>query len=309
MKKEYLKPKISNSEKVYGIIYKITNLINGKIYIGQTTKNIKTRFQQHISKLTTAISKAIKKHGKENFNIEIIDSANDINDLNFKERYWIKLLNSKLPIGYNADSGGTSSGPGNKCPRIVTEIERKQKAECSRTSRNISPPTGNYRFKGVSYDKKLKRYKASITINKKHIYLGSYKTEIEAVKAYDLAVILYRNGEGYLNFPNDIDYNAFENKIEKAKAELVNIEIYKKDPNRKRTSKYRGVSFENRSQKFSVKFYKDGIYLVDRLLDCEITCAKIYDWFTVKYRPSNYALNFPELREYLQSIEDYKILI
>lgn len=309
MNKEYSKPKISKSEKVYGVIYKITNLINGKIYIGQTTKDVKIRFRQHCSKLVTAISKAIKKHGKENFTIEIIDSSDNLNDLNTKECYWIKLLNSRLPIGYNADGGGTSKGPGNKYPRTITDDERNYKAECSRTARIYAPPFNKSKLKGTNYDKKLQRYKSSITINKKHIYLGNYKTEIEAAKAYDLAVMLYRNGEGYLNFPNDIDYNAFENKVEKIKIDKVNIKIYKKDPNKNRKSIYRGVSFEKRSQKFSVKFYKDKIFLVDKLLDCEITCAKIYDWFTIRYRPDNYTLNFPELKEYLQNLEDYKLLI
>ena len=49
------------------IIYKITNSINGKIYIGQTRQALKERFRQHCKAKTGAISFSIKKYGKENF--------------------------------------------------------------------------------------------------------------------------------------------------------------------------------------------------------------------------------------------------
>jgi group I intron endonuclease len=70
------------NNKKYGVIYKITNIVNGKCYIGQTIKTIKQRFNKHfyLSKQKipiTAISKAIKKYGKENFIIEEIDYAID----------------------------------------------------------------------------------------------------------------------------------------------------------------------------------------------------------------------------------------
>ena len=58
-------------------IYKITNKINGKIYIGQTAKSIKERFNQHCLKWSccTKFKYAINKYGKENFIIEQIDHA------------------------------------------------------------------------------------------------------------------------------------------------------------------------------------------------------------------------------------------
>lgn len=62
----------SNKVKQYGIIYKITNLINGKIYVGRTTQDIQVRFKQHCCDRLRVLPKAIKKHGKENFKIEQI---------------------------------------------------------------------------------------------------------------------------------------------------------------------------------------------------------------------------------------------
>lgn len=61
----------------FGVIYKITNILNGKIYIGQTTKSIEKRFGQHkcaTGNRNSSISSSIRKYGEENFSIEIIDS-------------------------------------------------------------------------------------------------------------------------------------------------------------------------------------------------------------------------------------------
>lgn len=57
------------------IIYKITNLINGKIYVGQTKRTLKARIYQHIHRSESAISLAIQKYGWENFKAEIIEEC------------------------------------------------------------------------------------------------------------------------------------------------------------------------------------------------------------------------------------------
>ena len=61
-----------------GYIYKITNLINGKIYIGQTRFNVQRRFHQHLyeakkGELNFPLYSAIRKYGEENFKIECIE--------------------------------------------------------------------------------------------------------------------------------------------------------------------------------------------------------------------------------------------
>jgi len=89
-------------------IYKVTNKINGKIYIGQTARSVKKRWLEHIRYKGTncLLSKAIKKYGKESFTIKVIEVCNSINKLNKKEQYWIKFYNSQIPNGYNLTTGG-----------------------------------------------------------------------------------------------------------------------------------------------------------------------------------------------------------
>lgn len=87
-------------------IYYITNLINGKQYVGQTTQTLKVRFAEHCRKDKGYIGHAIQKYGKENFSIELLDTAQNINELNEKEIYWIARLNTIAPQGYNLCYGG-----------------------------------------------------------------------------------------------------------------------------------------------------------------------------------------------------------
>lgn len=90
------------------IVYKVTNKINGKIYIGQTIKPLNYRWSQHCSCTSNcvALNRAIAKYGKENFMVEQIDVANSQNELDEKERYWIKFYQSFGEKGYNLTNGG-----------------------------------------------------------------------------------------------------------------------------------------------------------------------------------------------------------
>lgn len=86
-------------------IYKITNIQNNKIYIGQTIRPIQDRFNRHINDainniLDTHFARAIRKYGKNNFIIEEIDTANNQDELNLKEQYWIQYYQA-TEKGYN----------------------------------------------------------------------------------------------------------------------------------------------------------------------------------------------------------------
>jgi group I intron endonuclease len=89
------------------IIYCVTNRLNNKKYIGQTSRSLEERFREHIIQRDNCrgISGAIRKYGKENFKIEQIDTASSIEELNEREIYWIKRLNTKVPIGGKYEEG------------------------------------------------------------------------------------------------------------------------------------------------------------------------------------------------------------
>lgn len=83
-------------------IYKITNLINGKIYIGKDTVSDKNYYGSGV-----LIKRAIEKYGIENFKKEILEECNTNNELCVKEKYWIEYYNSiNRKIGYNISKGG-----------------------------------------------------------------------------------------------------------------------------------------------------------------------------------------------------------
>lgn len=98
------------------IIYKTTNLLNGKIYIGQSIyDNLKYLGSGKLIKL------AIRKSGKENFEKEILFRASSQNQLDIMEKYFIRKLNSRdYNIGYNITEGSTNP-PNRKGQRLTQE--------------------------------------------------------------------------------------------------------------------------------------------------------------------------------------------
>lgn len=92
------------------IIYKITNLVNGKIYVGQTVRDLDERIAEH-KRHDGIVGRAIKKYGEGNFCFEVIDKANNIDELNEKEKYWIRFNDCIKPNGYNlCEGGGNTKG-------------------------------------------------------------------------------------------------------------------------------------------------------------------------------------------------------
>lgn len=96
-------------------IYKITNLINNKVYIGQTIRLLSLRQNEHISASKNdksiahndPIHRTMRKYGIENFTIVPICSCFDIDELNEKETFFIlEYKSNEKKFGYNCDTGG-----------------------------------------------------------------------------------------------------------------------------------------------------------------------------------------------------------
>lgn len=105
-------------------VYKITNKINDKIYIGQTTRSIEQRWKEHCRDYSCrALANAIKKYGKENFTISILQKCSSIDELNKKEQYYITQLKTLSPFGYNLNTGGCNY---KISPELRSELSKNQ---------------------------------------------------------------------------------------------------------------------------------------------------------------------------------------
>ena len=99
-------------------IYKITNDINGKLYVGKTNYTIEKRFEEHIHDSTRKrcekrpLYEAMNKYGIEHFYIEEIEEVNTDEEACVREQYWIDKLHTYIGFkdcnGYNATLGGDS---------------------------------------------------------------------------------------------------------------------------------------------------------------------------------------------------------
>jgi group I intron endonuclease len=95
-------------------VYKITNKLNNKIYIGITSQGAGVRYYKHLSDALHGspfpIHNALRKYGKENFTLEIIELCETSEILKEREKYWIAFYNStNREIGYNMTEGGNGT--------------------------------------------------------------------------------------------------------------------------------------------------------------------------------------------------------
>jgi group I intron endonuclease len=164
--------------KPNGYIYKITNIINGKVYIGQTINSVENRFKQHTRKKgCTYLYAAIKKYGKENFKVETIeDVPREL--LDEREIYWISFYNStNKDIGYNIIKGG--------------KLGRKEiyKLSDSEIKEVIQMFKNNISLNNIGKHFKMDRRSIRIILKREGEWVNKYptikeRTDIEEIKEY-----------------------------------------------------------------------------------------------------------------------------
>ena len=132
-------------------IYVIENLLDGKMYIGQTIDPARRR-RGHFSPSSKCpyISNAIQKYGIGNFDFRLLEECTTLEDANTQEKYWIKELASLAPHGYNLREGGDAGGlPSQETIEKIrlantgkkqTE-EQKEKRAASHRGRKNTPET------------------------------------------------------------------------------------------------------------------------------------------------------------------------
>jgi len=114
-------------------IYKITNLINGKVYIGQTMqKNPKRRWYEHCAEVkgsrNSHLYNSMRLHGVENFSWEVIDTAKTLEELNDKEGIWLDHYRA-LTECYNVREAGSNR---RHSPESIERMREAQRAAHAR---------------------------------------------------------------------------------------------------------------------------------------------------------------------------------
>ena len=114
-----------------GSIYKITNTVNGKSYIGQTVHDAKkTRISKHLSgKGSQLVKQAIEKYGKDAFTYEILHDGIIPEFLDTLEIAAIKAFNTIAPHGYNLTYGGEGCSPSKQTRKKISDAMRGRKGE------------------------------------------------------------------------------------------------------------------------------------------------------------------------------------
>lgn len=217
-------------------IYKITNIINGKVYIGQTIRPIKDRFKRHINDalnnvINTHFSKAIRKYGKDNFIIEQIDIAQTQDELNKKEQYYIRLYNS-IKEGYNETDSLYKCG-GNTYSSKTEEEMYDIALKISRSKEGIKNPN-HKRVKVLNVDTNEELF--FDTVNECRIFFNEKHHKFITCRVNGTTKSLYK---GVWNIAYaDNDYFDLKKYIQRNKCNIEVIDIVQ-------NKKYSFVSIRN----------------------------------------------------------------
>ncbi len=159
-------------------IYLITNLVNGKYYVGQTTKTLARRWALHRFSARHANStgckllvRAMRKHGLENFIIEHLASADTAAQLSELERLWICLLRSTdASVGYNLTFGGEGCCATEQTREAIAAGNRAQFADPEKKARHDAACKSAKRFVGWTPEERRASMKRDVAGNKNPQY-------------------------------------------------------------------------------------------------------------------------------------------
>jgi len=174
-------------------VYKITCLINNKVYIGFTKKTAEKRLKEHFLRSTqnknNKFSRAILKYGKINFKTEVIFTTYNKVEALEKEIYYIKLYNS-LKKGYNSNEGGAEGKN-----RIVSD---KTKKLISLNHADVSGDKNPFYNKKHTTETKLKIKNRVYQKGEKHHFYGKkIKTSFKSGKEHPKSQSIIINGVEY----------------------------------------------------------------------------------------------------------------
>lgn len=274
-------------------IYKITNLINNKIYIGKTSaKNPNRRWNEHKSiaknqiKPSQPITRAIKKYGVNNFKYEIILTCSNHTELSQRERDLIYKFNSFAPKGYNI----TEFQPYKPmCLRHRVRLSKSKQGSINPSHKNKF--TGAYESCGRFYceiQKGNERYKKS------------FNNKIKSAIAYDKMALYLYGKNARINF-----------ELKRGKYLNSNLDKFFKSFNTlKYSSIYNGVYFNNSRKRWIAVGYEssDSLIRKTKWLKTEIEAAKMYDMMCIYFNTNINKVNFKSNITYYKSLDLKNIL-
>ena len=181
-----------------GIIYKITNIINNKVYIGQTINTLKNRWNKHChSNGCRMLYNAILKYGKDNFTQEIVETV-PIDKLDEREVYWISFYKSNnKQFGYNILQGGNLGRKGfskltkEEINKII-ELDKKGVSHIKIGKMfNINRKTVTFILRRESnYTTKITRYKDRTDFEEIKEFLKTNPTSKEVREKFNIGQVM-----------------------------------------------------------------------------------------------------------------------
>jgi group I intron endonuclease len=233
------------------IIYKTTNLINGKSYVGQQSTDIKTYLGSG-----KILEFAIKKYGVENFKKEIIEECLTREELNKREIYWIKKLNPDYNLhpggygGYNKFAVGANKKKKGKTWEELLSPEGLEKM------RSIERSGKNNSFYGKTHTEENKKLNAE---QARKMHTGSKRSEASKLRSS----IAMKNSKKHKEAMNDPKVR----KVLSEKAKIITTEHWK------------NPEYVNNVMKGRKKYYKENPKVkkedIERLLTTDKSVTEI----------------------------------
>ena len=195
-------------------IYVIKNLVNGKVYVGQTL-NFSSRKSGHIHCAKRGVQRplycAIRKHGVENFLFEILEECDD-SIVNEREQFWVTKFDSfNSEKGYNLTSGGQQN-------TVLSELTKQHLRELNVGERN---PMYGIHYCGKKLSEETKR-KISESNRGNKRWLGKFHSE-ETKRKISRANSIHQQGEKNSQFGTMWIYHSELKISRKIKKEELNL--------------------------------------------------------------------------------------
>jgi len=294
-------------------IYKFTNKLNNMSYIGQSINPEKRKMEHlygRINGKNPYFDRVLKKHGLENFDFEIIDSANTQEDIDKLEKEYIIKYNSLKPNGYNILKGGREQrGAWNSKPideydlfgNYINSYESAgyyqnfiNKDYDSRMIRRSCTEHKHYkdrifRFKGDSKPQPYKKPKSNKCIkvyqfDENGILIEEYNSIKDASEKTNTSrTSIIGCLKGYYKKANNYFWS-YEDRIEIKQSDKVRIKtiIYQCDENKKIINKY----YNTREAEIDNNFKYDSYKQILKYLDTDKMYSNYY-WYRVKFYEEN----------------------